>query len=176
MSETPKAEIGQPAPDFQLSDMEGRTHRLADYRGQIVILNFWSAECPISEAFDPYFNERCEEWTRRGIILLAIDSNSHYDDDEIRRVASERKLRFPILRDRGNVVADLYGALTTPHIFLIDRQGILRYRGAVDDRTFRKREPDVNYLEEALAAVLEDRPVPTPETQPFGCTIVRDIG
>ncbi|NOZ28418.1 MAG: redoxin domain-containing protein [Chloroflexi bacterium] len=169
------AEIGRIAPDFELPDMEGRTHRLSDYRGQIVILNFWSAECPVSEAFDPYFNERYEEWSQQGVVLLAIDSNCHYDDEEIRRVMADRGVRFPVLRDRGNVVADLYGALTTPHIFLIDREGVLRYRGAVDDRTFRKREPEVNYLEEALAAVMAGRPVPRPETEPFGCTIVREM-
>ncbi len=174
MAETlSKAAIGQQAPEFALPDMTGQMHRLSDYRGQIVILNFWSAECPVSRDFDPYFNERWSEWQREGIVLLAIDSNSHYDDDEIRRVIAERNLRFPVLRDRGNKVADLYDALTTPHVFLIDREGILRYRGAVDDRSFRKRVPEVNYLEEALAAVLAGRPVPRPETPPYGCTIVR---
>ncbi len=171
----PKAAVGQAAPDFALPDLDGRLHRLADYQGQIVILDFWSAECPVSQAVDPYFNERWEEWARQGIVFLAIDSNSHYNDEEIRRARAERALRFPILRDRGNKVADAYGALTTPHIFLVDRQGLLRYRGAVDDRSFRKREPEVNYLEEALAAVLAGRPVPRPETEPYGCTIVRAI-
>ncbi len=170
-----KVAVGQIAPDFCLPDTEGRTHCLADYRGRIVILNFWSAECPVSEELDVYFNQRCQQWIREGIVVLAIDSNSHYGDDEIRRAKAERGLLFPILRDRGNAVADLYDALTTPHVFLIDRDGVLRYRGAVDDRTFRKRVPERNYLEEALAAVLAGRPVPWPETEPYGCTIVREM-
>jgi len=167
--------IGQIAPDFCLPDTEGRIHRLADYRGQIVILDFWSAECPVSKEFDSYFNQRYQQWVSRGITLLAIDSNSHYEDDMIRQVKVERGLLFPILRDRGNVVADLYDARTTPHVFIIDRDGVLRYRGAIDDRTFRKRVPERHYVEEALAAILAGLPVPQPETEPYGCTIVREM-
>lgn len=170
-----RAAIDQLAPDFCLPDTEGQMHRLADYRGQIVILNFWSAECPVSRELDGYFHQRYQQWAHEGITLLAIDSNSHYEDEVIRQVKAERGLPFPILRDRGNVVADLYDALTTPHVFVIDREGVLRYRGAVDDRTFRKRVPERNYLEEALAAILADRPVPQPETEPYGCTIVREM-
>ncbi|MCS7220521.1 MAG: thioredoxin family protein [Anaerolineae bacterium] len=169
------AAIGQLAPDFRLPDTEGQMHCLADYRGQVVVLNFWSAECPVSKELDEYFNRRCQQWAREGIALLAIDSNSHYGDEEIRRAKAERGLLFPILRDRGNVVADLYGALTTPHVFVVDREGVLRYRGAVDDRTFRKRVPERNYLEEALSAILAGRLVPQPETEPYGCTIVREM-
>lgn len=165
--------VGAVAPDFELRDMEGQTHRLSDYRGQIVVLNFWSAECPVSEAFDPYFSERADGWRKDGIVLLAIDSNSHYDDDAIRRVAQARGVRFPILRDHGNRVADLYGALTTPHVYVIDREGIVRYQGAVDDRTFRKRVPEVNYLDQVLSELLEGKPLTYTRTEPFGCTIVR---
>jgi hypothetical protein len=71
------------------------------------------------------------------------------------------------------MVAGRYGALTTPHAFLIDRQGILRYRGAVDDVSFRQREPTRFYLREAVEAVLADQLPEVPEVQPFGCTIVR---
>jgi peroxiredoxin len=170
-----KIAIGQVAPDFALPDVDGRIHRLVDYQNRIVVLNFWSAECPVAREFDLYFSDRWEEWIRRGIVLLAIDSNSHYDDEEIHRAIAGRALPFPILRDRGNKVADAYDALTTPHVFLIDRRGVLRYRGAVDDRSLRKRVPEVNYVEEALAAVLDGRPVPHPETEPYGCTIVREM-
>jgi hypothetical protein len=78
-----------------------------------------------------------------------------------------------VLRDQEHIVADSYGAQTTPHFFVIDRDGVLRYMGALDDTTFRKREPEKPYLAEAVRAVLAGK-LPDPrETPGYGCTIVR---
>jgi hypothetical protein len=86
--------------------------------------------------------------------------------------ARRRKVPF-VLRDADGSVADRYGAQTTPHVFLINRQGILRYRGAVDDVSFRQREPTRFYLREAVEALLAGRLPEVADVQPFGCTIVR---
>jgi peroxiredoxin len=164
-------ELNQPAPEFTLPDLDGRIHMLGDYRGRIVIVNFWSAECPHSERFDADITADLAQWGT-DVALLSVASNA--DEPEGRLAAVARQRGIPVvLRDADRSVADRYEALTTPHVFLIDRQGILRYRGAVDDVTFRKREPSRFYLKEGVETLLADHLPEVTETQPFGCTIVR---
>jgi len=92
--------------------------------------------------------------------------------DFLSRVAAERDLPL-VLHDARHQVADLYGAKTTPHFFVVDPQGILRYQGALDDTTFRKRTPSRFYLRQAVEAMLEGRSPDPGQTTPYGCTIVR---
>jgi thiol-disulfide isomerase/thioredoxin len=164
-------ELNELAPDFTLPDLYGRIHMLSDYRGRIVIVNFWSAECPHSERFDLDITACLAGW-RADVALLSVASNANEPDGLLAAVARQRKIPV-VLRDAGQLVAGRYGALTTPHAFLIDRQGILRYRGAVDDVSLRQREPTRSYLQEAVEALLDDRLPEIAEIQPFGCTIVR---
>jgi peroxiredoxin len=164
-------ELNEPAPEFTLPDLDGRIHMLSDYRGRIVIVNFWSAECPHSERFDTDITACLAGWGS-DVALLSVASNANEPEGML--AAAARKREIPVvLRDAGQMVAGRYGALTTPHAFLIDRQGILRYRGAVDDVSFRQREPTRFYLREAVEAVLAGQLPKVPEVQPFGCTIVR---
>ena len=107
-----------------------------------------------------------------GVVLLPIASNSNESPELISTVAHSRGLPL-VLRDADQAVADRYDAHSTPHAFLIDRQGFLRYCGAVDDVSFRQREPTRYYLLEALQALLSDRLPELSEIQPFGCIIVR---
>lgn len=167
------AQLDQPAPLFELRDLEGRLYRLQDYRGRIVVVNFWSAECPISEDYDAYFNEFVDRYAPQGVVLLAVDSNTYEDERILREALSQRTLKFPVLRDPGNKVADLYGAETTPHVFVVDQKGILRYRGHVDDRSWRQKHPTTNYLELVVKALLAGESPPVRERPPFGCTINR---
>lgn len=164
-------ELNQPVPEFTLPDLEGRIHMLSDYRGRIVIVNFWSAECPHSERFDQDITTRLAQWGA-DVALLSIASNANEPDGILAAVARQRKIPV-VLRDAGQRVAGRYGALTTPHAFLIDRQGLLRYRGAVDNVTFWQREPTRFYLLEAVEALLAGNLPEVAEVQPFGCTIVR---
>lgn len=167
--------LGETAPDFTLPDLQDAAYHLADFRGNLVVLDFWSAECPVSAKYDPYFAAHYAAWQAQGIIFLAIDSNAGYTVAEMQRVAAERRLPFPILRDQGNVIADQYGALTTPHIYILDREGCVAYQGAIDDTTFRKKVPTRNYLEEALLALLAGAQPEPAQTPPYGCTIVRQF-
>ena len=164
-------ELNQPAPEFTLPDLDGRIHMLSDYRGRIVIVNFWSAECPHSERFDTDIMPRLAEWGAN-VLLLSIASNANESEGMLRAAARQRKIPL-VLTDAGQTVAGRYEALTTPHAFLIDRYGILRYRGAVDDVTFRQREPSRFYLQEAVEALLDGHLPEINEVKPFGCTIVR---
>jgi hypothetical protein len=90
--------------------------------------------------------------------------------------AAAKARRLPtVLLDSQHLIADLYEAITTPHAFVIDREGILRYRGAVDDVTFRHRKATRFYLEEAVEALLDGRLPELQETLAYGCAIVREI-
>lgn len=164
-------QCNRPAPEFTLPDIDGRIHMLSDYRGQIVIVNFWSAECPHSERTDRLILACLASWGK-DVALLTIASNSNEPDGMVARIARQRGLPV-ILRDADHSVADRYEALTTPHVFVIDRQGILCYRGAVDDVTFRQRNATRSYLRGAVGALLANSLPELAETQPFGCTIVR---
>ena len=163
--------LNELAPDFTLPDLNGRIHMLSDYRGRIAIVNFWSAECPHSERFDADITTCLAQWGA-DVALLSVASNANEPDGLLAAVTRQRKLPV-VLRDTDGSVAGRYGALTTPHAFLIDRQGILRYRGAVDDVSLRQREPTRFYLQEAVEALLADHLPEIDEVKPFGCTIVR---
>ncbi len=165
----PKLITGLPAPIFELEDLNDRCIALEDFLERTVLLNFWSAECPWVERAD----QALSEWQDR-IVLLSIASNANEPPDLLRQTAEKRGLPA-VLLDPLQKVADLYGAETTPHLFLIDGGGILRYQGALDDVTFRKRTPTRSYISEAIQAVLSGGVVPLPETPTYGCTIVRAV-
>lgn len=173
------ATIHQPAPLFTLPDLEGALHSLEEQSGRIAgritgriaLLNFWSAECSWCERTDPLLLERLREWGDE-VALLTIASNANESRDLLASTAAARRLPL-LLRDRLGQVADLYGAQTTPHLFLIDRDGILRYQGAFDDVTFRQRTPTQAYLNLAVEALLAGRLPDPAETPAYGCSIVR---
>jgi peroxiredoxin len=162
---------GSPAPDFSLKDLDGREYNLAEYRSKLVLINFWSAECPWSKRVDAALAPLRQEWGDE-VVLLPIASNAGESVNLLRRVAGERG--YPVvLLDPDQEVADCYGAVTTPHFFLIDRKGLLRYQGALDDTSFRQRDPTRHYLAEAVRAVNQGRSPDPAETDSYGCAIIR---
>jgi peroxiredoxin len=162
--------INQPAPEFQLTDLDGQYHSLAEYRGRLIILNFWSAECPWSKRADMGLTTALAG-LRNQVTLLTIAANPHEEPDQIRQTAGEHGLPV-VLLDPQQHTARSYGAITTPHIFVIDEKGLLRYQGAYDDVTFRQREPTRAYVWDAVNALLENRQPNPATTPPYGCTIV----
>lgn len=165
--------LNAPAPDFLLPDLDGNIHHLSDYRDKIVVINFWSAECPWSEQSDSEIRMYSEAWKGR-VFILRVASNAHETDEMLRDASRARGLDI-ILKDSAARVADLYEAQTTPHCFVVDENGILRYRGGFDDRTFRKRTASRVYLREAVDALLAGRLPDVQETVPYGCTITRPM-
>jgi peroxiredoxin len=166
-------QLGEPALDFELPDLRGDLHRLSDFRGRIVILNFWSAECPHSERTDHYLLSLLPGWEGE-VVLLSIAANRNESVPVVEQAASARRLTT-VLVDVQQAVSDLYAAVTTPHVFLVDRDGILRYRGAVDDVTFRQRQATRSFLREAVEALLSGRLPEVRETPAYGCAIVREV-
>lgn len=169
----PVPETNRPAPDFELPDLNRGMCRLSDYRGRIAVVNFWSCECPHSERTDRSMMATFIQWNDE-VVMLTIASNRSESVEMIREAARERRLPL-VLLDPGHAVADLYEAQATPHAFVIDRQGILRYQGAVDDVAFRQRTATRFYVEEAVESLLEGRLPAIQESLPFGCAIVRDF-
>ena len=166
-------ELHHPAPDFELPDLQGKLHRLSNYRGKIVIVNFWSCECPHSERTDRSTMACLVQWGA-DVDLLSIASNRNESTQCMVEAVSARRLPR-VLRDAEHVVADLYQAITTPHVFVVDRDGILRYQGAVDDVKFRQPKATRFFLEEAVESLLEGRAPALAETSAYGCAIVREI-
>ena len=118
-----------------------------------------------------------EAYAYQGVQLVAINSNNAYLSPadtfpEMVQRAQEKRFNFPYLKDEDGSVADVFGAMSTPHIFVLDRGRMLRYKGRIDD----SRDPSkatYSDLERALEDVLAHRTVRIPETKPFGCAIVR---
>jgi hypothetical protein len=158
-------------PDFELPDLDGNVYKLSKYRGRVIILNFWSAECPWSASADQGLLSYLSGWGE-GVSLWSVASNANEPVELLGRTAAERSLPV-VLLDSHQVVADLYGTKTTPHFFIVDEGGILRYQGAMNDVTFRQPTPTRDYLREAVDAILSDRLPDPSQTSPYGCAIVR---
>ena len=137
------------------------------------MVNFWSCECPHSERTDRSLMACFIQWEDH-VALLNIASNRNEDPKSLKETAQAHRLPI-VLHDSDCTVADLYGAQCTPHAFVIDRLGVLRYAGAVDNVAFRQRTATRFYVEEAVEALLEERLPSTPEQPPFGCAITRSI-
>jgi len=166
-------QLNQPAPGFSLPDLSGQTHRLNDYRGRIVIVNFWSAECPFAERVDRELVCYLREWGER-VALLTIAANANESQAQVAAAARQRGLE-PVFLGSRSEVPDAYEAQTTPHLFVVDADGILRYRGAFDDVTFRQRAATRSYLKDAVEALSAGRSPDPAETAPYGCTIVHHV-
>ena len=171
----------EPIPDFSLRDFRGTTHRLSELDEQLVVVVFVGTECPLVRLYAPRLVELYEEFAPRGVAFWAIDSNRQDSLPEIEHFARTYHLRFPLLRDPGNRVADLFGAQRTPEAFVLDARRVVRYRGRIDDqygfrddgRSFQRNAPQRRDLAEALNALLSGRTVDVPETRAFGCLIGR---
>ncbi|HSG45305.1 MAG TPA: redoxin domain-containing protein [Anaerolineales bacterium] len=166
-------QINEPAPDFELPDLRGNKHKLSNYRDKIVIINFWSCECPHAERTDKLIMELLSKWDGE-VAILSIAANWNESVQNVEDAARTRSLPT-VLLDAEHVVADLYEAVTTPHVFVVDGDGILRYRGAVDDVTFRQRKPTRFFLDEVIESLIDGHLPTLTEMPAYGCTIVREI-
>ena len=166
-------ELNQPAPDFELPDLQGNLHRLSEYRGRIVIINFWSAECLHSDRTDRWIVSQLAGWGG-AVELLSIAANRGESARSVDQAVRERGLPG-VLIDADHIVADQYEAIATPQVYVLDREGVLRYRGAVDDVAFRQKAATRFFLQEAVDALIAGRLPELAETPAYGCALVREI-
>lgn len=171
--EPPKtAQVGQAAPDFVLLDCTGQKHALSESKDKLVVLEWLNKECPWSDRGRPVVHETYRKYADKGVVWFGIDSTHGRRPEVNVQYAKDREIPFPILLDEDGKVGRLYGAKTTPHVFVISK-GKLVYAGALhNDPQGDKPKSEVrNYLDEALAAVLAGKDVPVAETKPWGCTV-----
>ena len=157
-------QIGKPAPDFELKGIDGKTYKLADYKDKVVVLEWFNQDCPVSRSYTSKMKELAAKYGESGVVWLAIDSTHYQTAQKDAEYHKKHEMPYPILMDSDGRVGHLYGAKTTPHMFVIDK-GKLVYMGAIDDRYER------NYVADALTAVRAGKEVPLAETKPFGCSV-----
>jgi hypothetical protein len=169
--------IGDPGPPFDgLLATDGRRYRSADVVGRsALVLIFASNRCPTVKAYADRMSSLQRDYAARGVQLLAVNSNDphlHPEESYERMIerAAEDGYAFPYLLDAGQALARAYGPTCTFHVFLLDRERRLAYRGRFDDSRMPARVTN-HHLADALDAVLAGRPVAQPITRPFGCAL-----
>lgn len=173
--EKKEVKIGSAVPDFTLNDLDGKPVSLSGLKGSVVMIHFWSAQCPFVIRYESRLGAITADYADKGVKVLGIDSNVTETPEQMKGVAAERKLNYPVLVDPGHIVADKFGAITTPHVFIIDKEGKLAYEGAVDDQGYSENNtPKTNYARAALDAVLAGTPVAEAKTKTVGCTVKRN--
>ncbi|EDY18673.1 Redoxin domain protein [Chthoniobacter flavus Ellin428] len=180
-------QIGDPAPDFSLPGIDGKTHTLAEYKdAKLLMIAFISNHCPSSHAAEGRMKQLIAEMKGKGFVFVAINPNnpkglsldelgySKYNDsfEDMQKYAKDQGFDFPYLYDgETQAVAHAYGCLATPHVFLFDAEHKLRYKGRFDDSEYADpstvKSPDARNAVEALLAGKE---VPVAETKPHGCS------
>jgi peroxiredoxin len=173
MTEEPHPWLNRLSPDFTLPLVDGGRMSLSDWRGFIVVINFWSAECTWSRRADVLLVYRQLTWEGKGVRIVGLASNANETESEIRFEIENRHMKYPVALDFDHRLADLYKAQTTPHFFVLDRQGLVRYIGALDDATPQARDARTFYLDRAVTALLNNRSPEPNWTPAFGCDIVR---
>ncbi len=176
------ARVGEPAPEFAATDTNGQVHKLSDYHGKFVVLEWSNRACPYTQKHYNSGNmQRLQrEWTSRGVIWLTVISSAPGKQGYV--TASEENAYLKkvnaaptaVLLDPTGAVGHLYDAKTTPHMFIISPQGTLIYNGAIDDRPTTDLA-DVNgaknYVSVALDEGMSGKPVSNPTSRPYGCSV-----
>lgn len=173
--------VGQPAPDFTTKDINGKTHRLSDYQGKIVVLEAYNLDCPFCA--NHYKTGAMQALqaavTSKGGVWLVVNSThtsnpSHRTPEAARKEFVAQGMKATAwLDDSSGAIGRLYDMKTTPHMFVIDTRGVLAYQGAIDDRASSSGDPRTakNYVKLAVEALLAGKPVPVTETKPYGCGV-----
>lgn len=168
---------GDKATDFKLKSVDGKNYSMSDYKdakGFIVV--FTCNTCPFAVKYEDRINTLAKKYKPKGYVLLAINSNDPevQPDDTFSKMqakAKDKGFSFPYLVDEGGKIYPQYGATKTPHIFLLDKNQVVKYIGAIDDNADDASAVKEKYLENAIAA-LEKGNDPSPAvTKAIGCTI-----
>jgi peroxiredoxin len=176
------AAVGKAAPDFVLTDAAGKSHSLSDYEGKYVVLEWINFQCPfVRKHYDSGNMQKLQnQLTKQGVVWLSICSSApgkqgHFEGDELNKLLKENKYAgTAYLTDASGMVGKLYGAKTTPNMFVINPKGTLIYAGAIDDKPTPRKEDiaeSVNYVTAALQQSMSGKEVAVRATQPYGCSV-----
>lgn len=176
------ARVGEAAPDFTATDSNGQTHRVSDYKGKYVVLEWHNQGCPYTRKHYESGNmQRLQkEWTAKGVVWFTVISSApgtqgyvtaSQENDYVKRMNAAPTA---VLLDPDGNLGHLYAAKTTPHMYIIDPKGVLIYNGAIDDHP-TPDQSDIpaskNYVSTALQEAMSGKPVADAATRPYGCSV-----
>jgi len=173
-------EIGKPAPDFTGTDITGKTVKLSDYKGKIVVLESYNSDCPFCHnQYGGAAQALQKELADKGVVWLMINSvspnnPSHRTPAQAKQEWSDLKIAAAAwIDDSSGTIGHLYGMKTTPHVFVVDQSGSLVYEGAMDDHPDPFHDPKTarNYVREAVDDLLAGKPIAVSQTKPYGCAV-----
>jgi peroxiredoxin len=174
--------VGSAAPDFSVSDSKGKTQSVSQYKGKYVVLEWFNPECPFVKKHYGSGNMQKlqEEFTGKGVVWLTIDSNapglegSLAPEQANAKIAEWKTHSTALLLDPEGKAGRTYGAKNTPHMFVINPEGKVIYAGAIDSKA-TPNPADIasstNYVKVALDESLAGKPVTTPSSRPYGCSV-----
>lgn len=175
-------EVGKQAPDFTASDFEGKEHKLSDFKGKYVVLEWLNPSCPFVKKHYKSGNmqELQKKYTDKGVVWLTVNSSAegkqgHLDAAAAKAEKAEKEAHMTtILLDHDGKVGKAYGAKVTPHMFVIDPKGMLIYAGAIDDNNSADAEDAKtakNYVSAALEESMSGKAVTVATSDAYGCGV-----
>jgi peroxiredoxin len=174
-------EIGKAAPDFTATDINGKTVKLSDYKGKIVVLESYNSDCPFCN--NHYKTGAMQglqsDLAAKGVVWLIVNSvnpkhPSYRTPEQAKKEMVDKKIIATAwIDDSSGAVGHLYGMKTTPDMFVIDQNGVLVYAGAIDNKPDPVHDPKTarNYVREAVEALLAGKPIEISQTKPYGCSV-----
>ena len=174
-------EVGLPAPDFTGTDINGKTIKLSDYKGKIVVIESYNPDCPYchNQYKTGAMQALQKDLNAKGVVWLLVDSVnpgnfSHLTHAQARQEMAGKKMDVTAwIDDSSGTIGHLYGMETTPDMYVINKDGILVYEGAIDDQPDPFHNPFTanNYVRDAVDDLLAGKPIQVSETKPYGCSV-----
>jgi alkyl hydroperoxide reductase subunit AhpC len=177
-----KPVVGQPAPDFSVTDASGKTQALSAYKGKTVVLEWNNPECPFVRKHYGAHNMQAQQAdaAKNGVVWLTVNSGAQGKQGHLDAAAATAYVakvegkEAAYLLDADGTVGHAYDAKTTPHLFVIDKDGVLRYMGGID--SIASTDVDdipkaTQYVQQALAELASGKPVSVPTSEPYGCSV-----
>ncbi len=169
--------LGRRIDDFSLRDYRGVEHKLSDFAGaKLVVVAFLGTECPLAKLYSPRLAQLGQRFTDDGVALIGINANQQDAISEIAQHAKAHGIDFPVLKDVGNGVADQFGAVRTPEVFVLDEQRVVRYWGRIDNQYavgVQRPKATREDLAMAIQELLAGKDVSVPIAEAPGCRIGR---
>lgn len=164
--------VGDNVSDFTIKNYDGNTYTLSQNSNNYTVVMFWSCECPFVQPYTERITKLANEYSSQGVTFWAVNSNATESTDRVIEHAKEKAYPFPVLKDDGNVVADLFGAKRTPEVFVIDKNMKLVYHGRIDDDKDASKVTTSD-LKNALDELIAGKNVTNATTVSFGCGVKR---